>query len=278
MVGLSEIPESEDCNEYHMAHYRVRKVHSKDTLDIQSRCENIPLKSCILISKGDGSDEKISVKKAKSVHFADTLGKPLKSVKTLVDPSDDVFGLNFLSLRSSTRRSFSTNDIIFQQKNELKINEDECLNFKYPLEFKDLKTRVENENVCLDKISFIRGNGIFGTVVVKNVCFQKQVSIKYTFDNWISEHTEIGKYISSSCVENADTFSFEILPKQHSNINEINIIFAICFTANGMSYWDSNFGNNYSVLYKTEKQNGYSVSEKHNGFILPKQNFIGWAT
>ena len=73
-------------------------VVSKDTLDIKYRRDFSiePLKSYILIPTPD--DGKY-VKKAKSVHFADAIGKPLKPIKTLYNDLEDeidllIFGFN----------------------------------------------------------------------------------------------------------------------------------------------------------------------------------------
>ena len=259
---------------------------SKDTSDIKETASNTPLKSCILIPKGE---EKVSVKKAKSVHFADSLGKPLKSVKTLHE-QEDYLDLTFLSLRSTTRRTFPV-DIFrktydnnnynnynsFKGGSNNKKDQNKLENFKQPVKSKEFQSRVENENVCLENVVF-REYGIFATITVKNISYQKDVSVRFTTDKWESFKVIQANYVPGSTTGVTDTFSFEIIPGDAEE-NQVEIQFAICFAANGHTYWDSNYGKNYIVLFKVQKETKDLLDKSDcNGFILPCQNFIGWST
>lgn len=259
---------------------KISKVGmSKDTSDIIKKDESIlPLKSCILLQKDEYSEVRIPVKKAKSVHFADSLGKPLKSVKTLFDNSDEDFGLSFLSLRSTTRKTFSVD--IFKRNcdgfGDVSSPHNKLLNFKQPVTTKDFQMRVENNNVCLENVVF-REYGVFATVAVKNISYVKQVSVKYTLNNWETHETINATYVPGSSTGWTDTFSFEIIPK--GSISDISYIeLAVCYSANNQEHWDSNYGKNYSISFQGRVDYKKNSVDNYNGFILSKQNFIGWAT
>ena len=291
-----------------------RGSHSKDTSDIQTfNPHTIPLKSCIFISKGDGTDDRISVKKSKSVQFADTLGKPLKSVKTLAgSPEDFMFHqMHILALRSTTRRSFPVARTgMFNDDNNNKPSppaptvKGECVNFTNPVDTDHLVSRVEEDRVCLEKITFLdrSEDSIFGSVVVKNLCYEKSVQIHYTLDGWKNIHVESAKYETTSTdVRNADVFSFHIGPKKTSGgcavdaggnvgagagtgdvdggAGSLDVMFAVCYTAKGCSYWDSNGGQNYHVKIvqldgeKSQHEVGRNQMGDRKGFLLPLQCF-----
>ena len=265
-------------------HQKIKMGMSKDTSDLKGKSKE-PLKSCILVSKEDGSGERISINKAKSVHFADSLGKPLNSVQTLFDYDED-FDLSFLSIRSTTRRTFPVD--IFK-RNNTKFgcvgDHNKLINFKQPVTTSTFQSRVEKDNVCLENVVF-RDYGIFATVTVKNISFEKQITVRYTLNKWQSHDTVIANYVPGSSTGNGltDTFSFEIIPEEN-DVKEIEIQFAICYNANGQTYWDSNHGNNYILLFQRKQQNDKLKQEKNvistehsGGFILSRQNFIGWST
>lgn len=282
MIGFLESPpESEkdlsvepDSREFFRLSLSETHTFSKDTLDIDARKES-PLKSCILIAKAGDPEQKISVKKAKSVQFADTLGKPLKSVKLLAGSPDDLFALNFLNFRSSTaRRSFPARERNIFQDPGIKPKEEENKyqgvfeNFKNGFEFLDLEIRVGKHMVSIEKVSLQNDNSVFGTIVVKNICFEKHVEVRYTWDNWVTHNNHLCKYITLSKVPNADVFSFHIPFKKQEGLTpettvmEKRLAFAVCYTANGVSHWDSNDGENYVVLFKSKGEENVKLSKK----------------
>ena len=268
-----------------IASTRTRMGRSKDTSDIKG--EPSPLKSCILIPNPDGSGEKLNMKKAKSVHFADSLGKPLKSVKSMHD-FDDEFDFSLLTLKlgsnnSKTRHFFPVNNIVRNNvKNKDNITrtsmKGKFVNFEQPIADTHFVEKVKSENVLLENVIF-RDHGIFGTVAVHNIAFEKRVYVKYTIDNWKTVFEADANYVPGSSTGVTDHFSFEINIKDQS-LEEIEMKFAICFATDYCSYWDSNCGQNYFVLFRRyEKENKISdFSENYNGFILRNQNFIGWAS
>ena len=241
---------------------------SKDTLDIKHRQDTsiVPLKSCILISTPDG--EKF-VKKAKSVHFADALGKPLKSIKTLYDLEDelDLFFLGFN--KSVTRRNFS----IKPRKTEGMT----CQFVNFICQPKFLE-QVMKHNVLLENIT-VQENGILGTIMVKNISFEKAVTVTFTLNKWKTVYKVKANFVPGSNTGIIDIFSFEItLPETEINLE---LQFAICFKVEETEYWDSNHSKNYilSLSRKTEQKKNIAVDSINcKGFVVTKQDFIGWGS
>jgi hypothetical protein len=93
-------------------------------------------------------------------------------------------------------------------------------------------------------------------VDVRNISYQKQVSIVYTTDNWATSKTAQlgflpsltvgeGQYITSP-----NRFGME---RWYSSISMdpsvSKIEYAVVYKVNGTQYWDNNFGKNY-IVYK----------------------------
>ena len=55
-----------------------------------------------------------------------------------------------------------------------------------------------------------RDYGIFGTVVVNNISFEKNVYISYTLNDWVTVQRTEARYVPGSNTGSTDTFSFEI--------------------------------------------------------------------
>ena len=265
----------------------IKMGYSKDTTHIRDSNANkySPLKSCILIPKDDGSGDRIQVKKAKSVHFADSLGKPLKSVKTMLKDDDDFeFDLSFLSLarQKSCRKTFPSVNT-FHTPNILgdyKEEKGKLVNFKQPVASPTFMAAVKKHRVRLETVVF-REYGVFVTVTVQNISFEKRVFAKYTLDHWETTNTVVANYVMGSSTGSTDTFSFEIsIPNLDS---DSNIQFAVAYEAAGECFWDNNDCKNYEVLFyrkKTTKDKAFIEPEKkgEDGFLLSSHSFIGWST
>ncbi|QMV44549.1 carbohydrate-binding protein [Cohnella cholangitidis] len=102
-------------------------------------------------------------------------------------------------------------------------------------------------SVILGKASVLNGyaelsNGTFsGTFYVKNLSPTKTVKVRYTTDNWATYQEGNATYYSnanpSGTVENWK-FNFSV-----PGATEIK--YALSLTANGQTYWDNNYGNNF---------------------------------
>lgn len=107
------------------------------------------------------------------------------------------------------------------------------------------------QNVHLEEISLGPDDNLLGSVLVRNLSFEKLVSCRFTLDRWATFKDVSAKY-SSSChqrkaLENYDRFEFEIDFSTLPNPASRTIILCICFASNGQLYWDNNDNANYEI-------------------------------
>lgn len=89
-----------------------------------------------------------------------------------------------------------------------------------------------------------------GHVVVKNMSFEKRITIRYTLTEWKS-FSDVSAFFVNSLDSFSDRFMFTI--KIHKSLVEtaeqsMKISFAIKYEFRDQVYWDNNFGNNYQFL------------------------------
>ena len=101
--------------------------------------------------------------------------------------------------------------------------------------------RVRIEHVALETIRE-ESRSLHGVVRVSNIAYDKEVTVRWTHDNWKSSHDTNAVFCASH--DSTDRFSFE-LP-----VNGDDVMFAIRYRCNGQEYWDSNKGQNYVISVK----------------------------
>ncbi|XP_014729416.1 PREDICTED: protein phosphatase 1 regulatory subunit 3D isoform X2 [Sturnus vulgaris] len=149
------------------------------------------------------------------VRFADALGLELTEVKVFQageDPSIPLHVLSRLSINS---------DLWYSNLNlEFTMH---CLvpDFQQPADCLDFSSRLQEQQVCLERVTS-SDLGLSGTIHVRNVAFEKQVSVRYTFNQWESIH-ELSTLLQ----------------------------FAARYRVNGQEYWDNNRGKNYTLRCRT---------------------------
>ncbi|OHD56334.1 MAG: hypothetical protein A2Y33_12060 [Spirochaetes bacterium GWF1_51_8] len=84
------------------------------------------------------------------------------------------------------------------------------------------------------------------TAGVNNLAYDKVVGIRYTLDNWKTYKDYNGYWISHDGYGNTD--NFEVLSE--STIKPGTLVkYAIYFKANGKTYWNNNYGANFSAQF-----------------------------
>jgi protein phosphatase 1 regulatory subunit 3A/B/C/D/E len=101
-----------------------------------------------------------------------------------------------------------------------------------------IATKVRLENAVITQMT------ITGFVRVANIGFHKFVRIRYTTNSWGTFHDISASYIQNSCDGPTDRFSFSIVAPDSIGIHS-KLEFAVSYTVNNSTYWDSNFGYNY---------------------------------
>ncbi|XP_038015072.1 protein phosphatase 1 regulatory subunit 3D [Motacilla alba alba] len=182
------------------------------------------------------------------VRFADALGLELTEVKvfqTGEDPSIPLHVLSRLSINSDLWYSSLNLEFTMQ-----------CLvpDFQQPADCLDFSSRLQEQQVCLERVSS-SDLGLSGTIQVRNVAFEKQVSVRYTFNQWESIHEVCARWNCSIPEKNGqdqvDVFTF-FLPVPPFLLQLSTLVqFAARYQVNGQEYWDNNRGKNYTLRCRT---------------------------
>lgn len=211
-----------------------------------------PLDSCLRIQhrvEDRRSSSKTSGKSRKQVTFADHRGLPLTKVKTFSQFNDPIdIPLNIQEMLSSAV--------------SLSAEEDKLvLDFPPPSsDYLLFRQRLERSYVCLEHC-VLKDKTFSGTVKVKNVSFEKSVKLRVTFDLWSSQVDVDCVYVKDTYPSSySDTFSFEVPLPSELQLHQ-RVEFAVCYEAAGCEYWDSNHGNNYSIVWSSMRRSRRSDAD-----------------
>ena len=216
-----------------------------------------PKKPCIF-------SERQTLRKSKSVRFADSQGLPLAAVHPLTSADssytrniivpyddDDIFGdvaparkgkpeIKHTSLHVTavcTQQLSYTSTCSYVRK----------FNFAQPGTEPDFFDRVNTQKACLESLRSER-RALHGIVRVANIAYEKSVTVRWTVDKWQNFHESRATYVPCSSDGSTDSFAFE-LP-----VNGEDVEFAICYQCKGQDYWDNNRGRNYIVYSTPQKE------------------------
>lgn len=140
-------------------------------------------------------------------------------------------------------------------------------------DYLDLRNRLRVQQVCLETCS-IQDRVLSGTVLVRNLSFEKSVSVRITFDSWRSFRDFPGLYLNNiyGCPD-IDTFSFSVLlPEVLEPFCSTE--FCIQYQTQDQIFWDNNYGKNYqlalvdpnrSQAQSTESSLGLKIQRGCNG-------------
>lgn len=220
-----------------------------------------PLRPCIrhqvspetfnqsLLSFWDESDDEdfdVIPLKNKRVKFADSKGLSLTDVRLFSDRDEqsDLALLSSFQGLSLTEDSYSCTVSTCCPGTQLKLG------FSQPsADFQAFRAKLEKCFVILENCSLI-DQSLHGTVRVKNICFQKDVHVRITFDSWYSFRDVPCAYVPKRFGgPQTDIFEFDVaFPKVLDAKREIE--FCLKYLPRGCSepFWDNNDGHNYSIL------------------------------
>src|SRR5271157_2778982 len=108
-------------------------------------------------------------------------------------------------------------------------------------------TVVINPNVLAVEWAVDGTGNLNVDVLVKNIAFVKQMAIVYTTNNWLTFQNAFGNYSQSSAPGSsphqlgAELWKI-VVPVGIGKTGQ----FAVFYTVAGTTYWDNNFGLNYS--------------------------------
>jgi len=107
-------------------------------------------------------------------------------------------------------------------------------------------------NICLERAYIDVNKHLRGTVLVKNIGFEKTVCIKISVDYWANIKELELKWLRSNLDQSHDIFQFNFDLAMQLTEKPIDLAFIekVCFclkyNVNGQEYWDNNSGKNYN--------------------------------
>lgn len=181
----------------------------------------------------------------KRVVFADAKGLSLTQVKTMTEPSDCPPRWTAEFLEQVTGGASA----------EVAADRWEMTFAQPASDYLDFRSRLDKQNLSLENALIQEADQqLVGTVKVKNLSFSKQVTVRITFDNWLS-HTDVDATFAPSGLQGAtsgaainlfDTFSFKIPIPAVVPSNRIQ--FCLRFSSDAGEFWDNNAGKNYVIV------------------------------
>lgn len=185
-------------------------------------------------------------RKKKRVVFADSQGLALTAVHVFNEAEDDP--LTELQFNLTEIEGATAGLILRDCKDAAGCGSGLVLNFTQPAaDYLDLRNRLKAQQVCLETCS-VQERLLSGSVQVRNLCFDKSVSVRITFDSWRSFQDVPCLYLHNvyGCPD-TDTFSFSILvPEVLEASNRVE--FCIQYRTRDHTFWDNNHGNNYQLV------------------------------
>jgi protein phosphatase 1 regulatory subunit 3A/B/C/D/E len=217
--------------------------------------------SPLSVTDSDGPLSPASRAAKKRVVFADAKGLSLTQIKMMTEPSDcpPRWTAEFLE------------QVTGGASPEVGADRWE-LTFAQPAsDYLEFRSRLDLQNLSLENVVVQEANQqLVGTIKVKNLAFDKQVTVRATFDNWLS-HRDFAATFAPSGLQGAsgtqaislfDTFSFQVpIPAANSTTNRIQ--FCIRFSSEAGEFWDNNQGKNY-VLVKADPLRNKSDQANNN--------------
>ncbi len=118
--------------------------------------------------------------------------------------------------------------------------------------------------------SSINKTEIVGHIAVKNLSYNKHVSIKYTTDYWKTISELVCDYNDdiprSLRIKGYDRFTFNLklntIPQQ--TLRTKSLFLCVRYISNGNEYWDNNQNLNYEIIFKKLKVNKQSQKSNTN--------------
>ena len=94
-------------------------------------------------------------------------------------------------------------------------------------------------------------------VLVKNLAYHKRVAIHYTYDNWRTTHIGYAtfqpsrtygySYVTYPNANGVEYWLFRTEGPEAQNPSATEVKYAVGYTVGGQTYWDNNFGQDYTV-------------------------------
>ena len=179
----------------------------------------------------------------KSVRFADALGLDLEVVRNILESESPP---DYPSMALAACSAVFTDDETGGNTVTI-LPRYLSMSFVQPGGQSDFLNRVYKQLVCLEN-AVVSDFTVLGTIKVRNISYQKTVKIRYSADRWKTFGDIPALYVLNSCDGPTDRYSFGLSAPRDMNVGD-RLEFCICYKVNNnQEFWDSNFGQNYSLL------------------------------
>jgi len=186
--------------------------------------------------------------RGKRVTFADSHGKSLTVVKYVKESSNEPPNLaDSGHLVQLMEKKLSLNN---RSSDKLFEKPKFVLKFKQPAsDYIKFKERLNENNVCLENVILKEDRTISGTVKVKNLAFEKTVTLRLTCDNWQSHQDVACRFVKDAySASTVDSFQFNVKFDALPGEKEAQAEFCLRYVAGGdREFWDNNDGMNYVI-------------------------------
>ncbi|CAO3660251.1 unnamed protein product [Umbelopsis vinacea] len=119
------------------------------------------------------------------------------------------------------------------------------------LEYPNWPTKIQKagEMISIESIVLAQDEkSLVGKCKVNNIAFNKQVTVRYTFNYWQDVSEAQAAYRESISPSGTDRFMFNLpLNDRMEKSTHETMYFCLKYTVNGTEYWDNNGGRNYQV-------------------------------
>uniref|UniRef100_A0A3B5L8V4 Protein phosphatase 1 regulatory subunit n=1 Tax=Xiphophorus couchianus TaxID=32473 RepID=A0A3B5L8V4_9TELE len=198
----------------------------------------------------------------KSVAFADSQGLALTTVYVFTE-DDPLAELQF-------HLTELEGALELEVKDSTESGSGLVLDFTPPAtDYLDLRNRLKAQQVCLETCS-VQDHLLSGTVQVRNIFFEKSVSVRITFDSWSSFQDVRCRYLNNvyGCPD-IDTFTFAV-PLPPDLVPSSRVEFCIWYQTKDQVHWDNNLGNNYRLAMADPTGRPDRASGRSPGRAVPR--------
>ena len=179
---------------------------------------------------------------SKRVRFADLVGLKLEFVKTIT-PSNSEENLTALAgvVSALKRNHYGINGNVSLGPPKKRL----MPGFVPPSKSNGFMKRVFDQNLCLETIA-CKDFVVTGIIRVTNLSYTKEVTVRYTLDDWDTYRDIWADYMSSCSGGNTNKFSFRISVPSDFELHRC-MRFAIRYKVLNQEFWDNNNTKNYHV-------------------------------
>ena len=109
-----------------------------------------------------------------------------------------------------------------------------------------------HRDVCMESLEIAADSkSLKGSALLRNISFEKRLSIRFTFDDWQTVSEVTGEWGSTLVGGSIDRWSFSIkLQDMLARIEDKTMYLALRYSVEGRELWDSNNGANYKAEFR----------------------------